>query len=107
MGTALSGPRVTLSNGSGNISVTGLTSADVLASDGSGDVSLTFTRVPGHVRVSDDSGNVTLILPPGKTLYRVNTSVSSGNSLVHVPTSSASHHVITVTDGSGDITITH
>ena len=108
VGTALSGPEVTLGNGSGNISVTGLTSTHVVASDGSGDVTLTFTKVPSYVHVSDDSGNVTLILPPGETtLYRVKASTSSGTPVVSVPNSSASHHVITVTDGSGNITITN
>ena len=106
VGSALSGPRVTFSNGSGNISVTGLTSTHVVASDGSGDVTLTFTKVPSYVHVSDDSGNVTLILPPGKTtLYRVRASTSSGTPVVSVPISSVSRHVITVTDGSGNITI--
>ena len=108
VGSALSGPRVTFSNGSGNISVTGLTSTHVVASDGSGDVTLTFTKVPSYVHVSDDSGNVTLILPPGKTtLYRVRASTSSGTPVVSVPISSVSRHVITVTDGSGNINITN
>ena len=108
LGTALSGPRVTFSNGSGNISVGGLTSTHVVASNSSGDVTLTFTSVPSYVHVSDDSGNVTLILPPGKTtLYQVNAATSSGNRVIGVPNSSVSHHVITVTDGSGDIIITN
>jgi hypothetical protein len=108
LGTALSGPKVTLASSSGNISVTGLASTDVMASDGSGDVTLTFTTVPGRVHVTDDSGNVTLNLPPGRTtLYQVNANTSSGNRVVNVPTSSISRHVITVTDGSGDITVTN
>jgi DUF4097 and DUF4098 domain-containing protein YvlB len=106
-GTALSGPRVILSSSSGDIGVTGLASAHVTASDGSGNVTLTFTRVPSHVRVVDSSGNVALILPPGKTLYDVNANTSSGSRVVSVPTSSVSTHVITVSDGSGNITITH
>jgi hypothetical protein len=107
-GTALSGPRVTLSSGSGNISFSGLTSAHVVASDGSGDITLVFTKAPSFVHVKDASGNVTLILPPGRTtLYQVNASTSSGNRLVQVPTSSLSRRVITVTDGSGDISITN
>ena len=80
-GTALSGPRVTLSSGSGNISFSGLTSAHVVASDGSGDVTLVFTKVPRFVHVKDDSGNVTLVLPPGRaTQYQVSASTGSGNS---------------------------
>jgi hypothetical protein len=104
-GTALSGPRAVFQGDSGNITVTGLASADVKVSDNSGDIALTFTRVPGHVWVSDDSGNVTLVLPAGNTLYRVSASSSSGSTGIHVPTSSASAHRITVTDGSGDISI--
>jgi len=107
-GTALSGPQVTLSSGSGNISISGLTSAHVVASDGSGDVTLVFTKVPSYVHVKDASGNVTLILPPGRTtLYQVHASTSSGNRVINVPNSSLSHRMITVTDGSGDISITN
>jgi hypothetical protein len=107
-GTALSGPQVTLGSGSGNVNVSGLTSPRVVASDGSGDITLIFTKVPSYVHVKNASGNVTLILPPGKTtLYRVNASTSSGNRVINVPTSSLSHRRITVTDGSGDISITN
>jgi hypothetical protein len=107
-GTALSGPQVTFGSGSGNINVGGLTSTHVVASDGSGDITLIFTKVPSYVHVKDASGNVTLILPPGRTtLYRVNASTSSGNRVINVPTSSLSHRRITVTDGSGDISITN
>ncbi len=109
VGTGVSGPRLVLEDGSGNINVGGLTSADVVASDGSGDITLTFTKIPGRVSVTDSSGDVRLVLPPGPTFYRVNASTSSGNRVVNVPTttSRSSRHVITVTDGSGDITITH
>ena len=107
-GTALSGPQVTLGSGSGNVNVSGLTSAHVVASDGSGDVTLVFTKVPSYVHVKDASGNVTLILPPGRTtLYQVHASTSSGNRVINVPNSSLSHRMITVTDGSGDISITN
>ena len=107
-GTALSGPQLTLGSGSGDVNVSGLTSPRVVASDGSGDITLIFTKVPSYVHVKNASGNVTLILPPGKTtLYRVNASTSSGNRVINVPNSSLSHRRITVTDGSGDISITN
>ena len=60
---------------------------------------------PG-LSVSNESGNVKLVLPPGPTLYRVSASTSSGQTSVHVPTNSASSHVITVTDQSGGILVT-
>jgi DUF4097 and DUF4098 domain-containing protein YvlB len=106
-GSALSGPQVVIQNESGNITISGLTSRDVAAYDASGDVSLIFTKVPDSVRITDQSGNIMLVLPHGNTAYKVNASTSSGRSTVRVPTSSSSSHVITVTDQSGDITITH
>lgn len=104
-GAALSGRQVVLHDQSGDIIVSGLTSRDVTASGGSGDVTLIFTKVPDRVRISDQSGNVTLVLPRGGTLYDVTASTSSGQTGVHVPTSSSSPHEITVTDQSGNITI--
>jgi len=106
-GSALSGPQVTIAVGSGDIAVDGLTSQHVVASAGSGNISLTFGKVPSRVRVSNSSGNVSLVLPPGPTYYRVHAATDSGNRIIGVPTNSASSHVITVTDGSGDISITN
>lgn len=105
-GRALSGP-VRLQAGSGDITVTGLTSADVTASDGSGDVTLTFTKVPHSVSVSDSSGDVHLVLPRGRTLYRVHAIASSGNTVIRVPQSSVSPYVINVNDGSGNVLVTN
>jgi hypothetical protein len=106
LGSVLSGPRVRLEAGSGDIAVGGLASTDVTASDSSGDITLTFAKVPDRVVVGAGSGNVTLVLPPGPTLYHVTAVAPAGNSTVHVPASSVSRHVIHVTDGSGDISIT-
>jgi hypothetical protein len=106
-GATVSGTRVAFKTGSGNIAIAALSGTNVVASTGSGDVSLTFTTVPGHVRVDTGSGNVTLLLPPGNTQYQVNATTDSGNRSITVPTNSASQHVITVTTGSGDISITN
>jgi hypothetical protein len=106
-GTGLSGPRAVLGDSSGNITVSGVTTTDVTASNGSGNVVIIFAAVPDRVRISDQSGNITLVLPPGKTRYRLNTSTASGNRSVSLPTSALSPHVITVTNQSGDISITN
>ena len=106
-GNAVSGGNVAVKTGSGNISVAGLASARVTASAGSGDITLTFTEVPAHVRVSTGSGNVSLVLPPGNTPYQVNAATDSGGRVVTVPTNSASQPVITVSAGSGNISITN
>lgn len=106
-GTGLSGPHVRLDAGSGDITVTGLASANVAASDGSGNVTLTFTKVPRRVTVSASSGNIRVVLPPGRTVYRVHAIVSSGNRVIRVPHSKVSPHVIDVSAGSGNISITN
>jgi len=91
---------------SGNVVVNGLAGIDVVGRNSSGDITLTFTKIPRRVQVTDSSGNITLVLPPGSTAYDVIPSNSSGNTAVAVPRSSSSKHVIIVTDQSGDITVT-
>lgn len=95
---------VRLSDGSGNIDVTGLAAADVVGDDGSGNITLTFTRVPRRVTVTSESGDITLVLPPGPS-YRVDAHTSSGNTSVSVKTGPSSPYVIVASDGSGNITI--
>ncbi len=106
-GGTLSGPRVTLSAGSGNIVITSLTSRHLAAYDGSGNISLVFSAVPDHVEVTASSGNVSLVLPPGPARYQVDATTDSGNRTVHLPGTSAPTHVIKVTAGSGNISITN
>ena len=90
---------------SANISVTGLSAADVVASNNSGDISLTFTKVPQRVNVTDSFGSITLVLPAGPATYRVETRNSFGSTTVSVPQSPSARNVITASDNSGDITI--
>lgn len=97
---------VTIEDNSGDITVTGLTSRQVTASADSGDITLTFTGVPDRVLVSDLSGDVRLVLPRGSTFYRVNARTSDGHTTVRVPHSPSATHVITVTNLSGNISIT-
>jgi hypothetical protein len=97
--------RVVLSDGSGDITCTGLTSTDVAVADDSGSVTLTFATIPDRVRVSDQFGDITLVLPPGRATYRISTRALFGRTSIRVPTSSSAVHVITVTDQSGDISI--
>jgi putative adhesin len=105
--TGLSGSQAVLRDDSGNITGTGVASPDVTVSDQSGDITLTFSAVPDQVQVSDASGNITLVLPPGATRYRVNAVTAFGATGISVPRSATSPHVITVTDQSGDIAIGH
>jgi DUF4097 and DUF4098 domain-containing protein YvlB len=92
-------------NDSGDITGTGVSSRQLTAQDQSGDITVVFTKVPDLVKISDSSGNIKLVFPPGPTAYRVSASTSSGQTSVNVPQSPTSPHVVSVTDQSGDITI--
>jgi hypothetical protein len=99
------GTRLSVSDGSGDITVSGLSATHVTASDNQGDVTLTFTTVPDRVRVVDQFGDVTLVLPPGGTAYQISAQVSLGGTSISVPRSPTSAHVISVIVQNGHITI--
>jgi len=99
------GTRLLLSNGSGDVTVTGLSATHVTAFDNRGNITLTFSSVPDQVRVVDQLGDVTLVLPPGGTAYQVSAQASLGSTSISVPRSPASAHVISVIVQNGDVTI--
>ena len=102
----LTGPSVTIKDQSGDVTAAGLKNPDMTVTDQSGNIALTFASVPARVQVTCDSGDVKVVLPGGSTTYRVDARTSSGSTSVQVPRNPASPHVITVTDQSGNITIT-
>jgi hypothetical protein len=103
--SGLTGDRVRVSDGSGDIVVTGLAATDVTGNDSSGGLTLRFTKVPRRVDVTDGSGDITLMLPPGPTSYHVNAQSSSGSTTISVKRSLSSPYLIVASDNSGDITI--
>lgn len=103
--SGVSGGAVQLSNGSGDIVVSGLAAPDVVGKDASGDLTLTFTKVPKRVNVTDESGDITLVLPPGPTSYQVEASSTTGSTNLSVKHSTSSPNVIIAGDISGSITI--
>jgi hypothetical protein len=104
--TALTGPSLVVKDSAGDITAS-LATPDVTATNNTGNVTLTFTAVPQRVQITDDVGDVTVVLPPGSTKYQVHTTTSVGNAATDVPTDSTSSHVITVSDSVGNIHITH
>jgi hypothetical protein len=103
--TGLRGGAVRVASNSGEIVVTGLAGTHVVGRNVSGDITLTFSRVPQRVDVTDGSGNITLVLPPGATRYHVVARDGSGNTTISVPQSRSSPYTITATDGAGNINI--
>jgi hypothetical protein len=103
--TGVGGGAVRVASNSGEIVVTGLAGTDVIGRNVSGDITLRFTSVPKQVDVTDGSGNITLVLPPGATRYHVVAHDGSGDTTVSVPQSRSSPYKITATDGAGNINI--
>jgi len=98
---------ITANTDSGNINGSGIATATITASTGDGGIEIAFTSVPRDVRVNTDSGNITLVLPPGPTQYDVTANTDSGSvSYGTLPRNSSSPNVITASSGSGNITIT-
>jgi hypothetical protein len=104
--TSLSAARTLIMNDSGDITGTGVSSRQLTAQDQSGDITVVFTKVPDLVKITDSSGNIKLVFPPGPAAYRVSASTSSGQTSVNVPQSPTSPHVVSATGQSGNITIT-
>jgi hypothetical protein len=103
--TGVKATTITANTDSGDINGSGIAAATITASTGSGGIVITFTGVPDNVRVNTNSGNITLVLPAGRTQYDVVAHTDSGT--VTAPRSdTSSSHVITATSGSGNITIT-
>jgi DUF4097 and DUF4098 domain-containing protein YvlB len=95
---------ITVTDATGNLTASGF-SGRVTLSDGSGDITLTFTKVPKRVDITDHSGDITLILPRGSTAYQVRARSASGDVSDAVTTSPSSPNVIIASDGSGDVSI--
>jgi hypothetical protein len=103
--TSLSGTRAVIMDDSGDITGSDVASQGLTVTDQSGDITVTFTKVPERVRISDSSGDITLVMPPGRATYRVSASTASGSTTISVPRSLTSPHLVSVTNQSGDISI--
>jgi hypothetical protein len=93
-----------LTSYSGDVTVTGARSAQVIASSDSGNVRLGFAAPPSYVQATTDSGNVTIEVPPGS--YSVKPTADSGNTAVTVDDDPASPRSIKAASDSGNVTVT-
>jgi Putative adhesin len=99
---------ITANTDSGSITGSGIATDTITASSGDGSIEIRFSSIPGNVRVNTDSGNITLVLPPGHTEYHVTANTDSGVVDDTLPTNQrndSAPHTITATSGSGNITI--
>jgi hypothetical protein len=91
----------------GNVDVGGMNSGSVNLDSGGGDVTLVFAQAPQNLFISAEGGNVTVILPPGKTTYGLSLPDTQGGNVSYPSSlvSSKSADKITIDSGGGDITI--
>ncbi|MFC4115719.1 DUF4097 family beta strand repeat-containing protein [Nonomuraea zeae] len=99
---SLTGP-IDVRVGSGDLDATGLAGKKVFAEAGSGNIAMKYTTVPEGVELKVGSGDIALNVPDGA--YDVKTEVGSGDVAVSVKTDKSSPSKISLTSGSGDISV--
>ncbi|UBU15691.1 DUF4097 family beta strand repeat-containing protein [Nonomuraea gerenzanensis] len=95
--------QIDLHAGSGDVDATGLAGKKVYADVGSGNLDLTYTAAPDAAELKTGSGDITLNVPDGA--YDVKTDVGSGDTNVTVKKDAGSAHRLSLSAGSGDITV--
>ncbi|MGW0806796.1 DUF4097 family beta strand repeat-containing protein [Nonomuraea sp. NPDC002799] len=99
---SLTGP-IDVHAGSGDVDATGLAGKKLFVNMGSGNIELKYAVAPDDAEVKSGSGDVALNLPDGA--YDVKTDVGSGDATVSVKTDASSAHKISLTSGSGDLSV--
>jgi DUF4097 and DUF4098 domain-containing protein YvlB len=99
---------LTLTTSGGDVDGGGLTSPKVTTDSGGGNVTLTFTTVPAKVDVTSSGGDITIVLPRGRTQYAVSV-VTDGGDYTPSPSVSVNQAAasrISVDSGGGNVSIT-
>ncbi len=99
---SLTGP-LNVTAGSGDVDASGLAGKKVVAEAGSGNIELKYTTAPDIAELKAGSGDVTLRVPEGS--YDVKTEVGSGDTAVTVGNDPASPRKLSLTTGSGNISV--
>ncbi|WP_433439776.1 DUF4097 family beta strand repeat-containing protein [Nonomuraea sp. CA-141351] len=89
--------------GSGDLDATGLGGKQVFAETGSGNIELKYASTPDSAELKAGSGDIVLNVPDGA--YDLNTKMGSGDAKVSVKDDDSSPHKISLTAGSGDVTV--
>jgi len=99
---------LTFTTSGGDIDGSDLTSPKTSVDAGGGNVALTFTKVPANIHIVSSGGDVTIVLPPGRTQYAVSV-VTDGGDYTPSPSVSvnqAASDRISVDSGGGNVSIT-
>jgi hypothetical protein len=99
---------LTFTTSGGDVDGGDLTSPKTSVDAGGGNVTLTFTKVPANVHIVSSGGDVTIVLPRGRTQYAVSV-VTEGGDYTPSPTVSVNQAAasrISVDSGGGNVSIT-
>ncbi|RSN52593.1 hypothetical protein DMH01_41190 [Amycolatopsis sp. WAC 04182] len=92
-------------NGNGDLTATGITSADVDLGTRAGKVDLRLSGVPSLVRATSGAGDVLVLVPANPRGYQVRADTNAGRRVVEVQDASASPHRIEASTSAGDVTV--
>lgn len=100
------GVALNLDSATGDITVLGARTAQVLVNTDTGDVHLRFAAAPSVVRASTASGDIAIAVPYGDS-YAVQADAASGNTMVSVTQDPNAARALTATADSGNIVIAY
>ncbi|MFG1696421.1 DUF4097 family beta strand repeat-containing protein [Nonomuraea sp. NPDC049309] len=94
---------ITLSTGSGDVDAAGLAGKKLSGEVGSGNIELKFSAVPQDLRLKAGSGDIDVRVPDQP--YAIDSRIGSGDVTIGVKQDTTAPNKISVTAGSGDITV--
>ncbi|RSN29154.1 hypothetical protein DMC61_21885 [Amycolatopsis sp. WAC 04169] len=92
-------------SGNGDLTATGITSAEIDLGTGAGHVDLRLSGVPSLVRTSSGAGDVRVRVPANPSGYQVRADTNAGRRVVEVQDVPASPHRIEASTSAGDVTV--
>lgn len=96
---------VTVRTASGDVRFGGAGAGRAEVTTAAGDVDLEFAAPPAAVVARTAAGDVTVLVPPDGTAYRVTTQVAAGRATVQVPQDPAAARLLEVSASAGDVVV--
>ncbi|MEJ7635876.1 DUF4097 family beta strand repeat-containing protein [Aeromicrobium sp.] len=96
---------LTVTSGSGDISVRGIEVDEFSANTGSGDIRASFASQPFGFKAMTESGDIRAMVPTGERTYAITVKSDSGEVSNDLRSDRAGEGILRATTGSGDITL--
>lgn len=98
--------QVTMASDTGDLTADDLAGKTVTATAANGTIALGFSAPPTHVTASTQTGDVTVVLPPGGPSYQLDLSSRTGTTTAGLTSDPTSTRVIRATSVSGNVAVT-